>query len=67
LISECSNKRTVKAVNTHTFYKEAEKFKQALSARKLMANIFGCAGGGIYATKNHNNVTSALRNTKETA
>jgi hypothetical protein len=30
----------VKAVDAHTSTKQAEKFKEALSARRLMASVF---------------------------
>jgi hypothetical protein len=35
-----SSQRAVKAVDAHTFIKQAEKFKQAVSARKQTAPVF---------------------------
>jgi hypothetical protein len=55
-------------MNTHS-PKKPEKFKQTLSARKLMANCFPgqerSADGGIHATSENNNVTGVFRNTKK--
>jgi hypothetical protein len=70
LICECWNQGLVNAVGAHTFNKEAEKFKQALSAcQKAESNCFlglkRSAYGGIHATRDHNKVRSVLRNTKE--
>jgi hypothetical protein len=45
-----------------------KKFKQTLSARKLMTSFLGqqrSADGGIHATRGHNNVSRVLRNTKK--
>jgi hypothetical protein len=48
-----------------------KKFKQMLSARKLMTTIFWVRKGVLMvefmATRDHNNITSVLRNTKKTA
>jgi hypothetical protein len=46
-------------VDAPTFTKQAESFKQTLSARKLMAT-----DGGIHATR-HQNVRSVLQNIKK--
>jgi hypothetical protein len=65
--------KTVKAVDKHTFTKQAEKkFKQTLSAcQKADGNCFlgqeGSAPGEIHVTRDHSNVRSVLRNTKITA
>jgi hypothetical protein len=63
IICECWNQRSVKAVDAHTFAKQAEKFKQTLSAcQKADGNCFlgqeSCATGGIYVTRDHNSVRS---------
>jgi hypothetical protein len=56
-------------VDAHTFTNQAQKkFKQALSAIKLMANIFWdkrIANGEIHATRDHKDVRSILQNTKK--
>jgi hypothetical protein len=54
----------------HTYSpNKSNVFKQVLSARKLMAIIFwrqeGNTDGGNYATWDHNNVRSVLRNSKQ--
>jgi hypothetical protein len=59
-------------VGAHTFTKEAEKFKQMLSAcQKADGNCFlgqkMSANGRIHATKDHQNDRSELQNTKKTA
>jgi hypothetical protein len=57
-------------MDAYIFTKQAEKFKQTLSAyMKAYGNCFlgleRCADGGIHATRDHNKVTSVLRNTKK--
>jgi hypothetical protein len=57
-------------VDAYTFTKQAEKVKQTLSAyQKAGGNCFlgqeTSADDGIHATRNLNNVTSVLRNTKK--
>jgi hypothetical protein len=52
-------------VDAHTFTKQAENFKQTLSAcQKADGNYFleqeTSADGGIHATRDHNNVRSGL-------
>jgi hypothetical protein len=53
-------------VVAHTFTKQTKKFKK-LSSRNLMPSVFWdrSADGGIHATRDHNNVTNVLQNTKK--
>jgi hypothetical protein len=55
---------------THIHQKTQKKFKQKLSARKLMENCFlgqeMSGNGGIHATRDHNNVRSVVSNTEKT-
>jgi hypothetical protein len=59
-----ANQRAVKAVDAHTFTKQAEKFKQTLSAKRAHGNCFlgkeRSADAGIHATRQHNNVRIVL-------
>jgi hypothetical protein len=64
------NKEQSKQWMQNTFTKKAEKFKETLSARKLMATVFWDRtghqyDGGLHATRDHSNVRSVLQNTKK--
>jgi hypothetical protein len=53
-------------MHAHTTNKQKD-FKQSFSAKELMATLFwerNGADGGINARRDHNNVRSVLRNTK---
>jgi hypothetical protein len=61
-ICECWKRKAVKAEDVNTFTKQADEFKQTLSARKLMVTVFWehkrSANVVIHATTYHNNVES---------
>jgi hypothetical protein len=66
-ISECLNQRAVKAVDAHTFNKQAEKFTQTLSAcQKADGNcLLGherSADGEIHAKRDHDRFRIVLGN-----
>jgi hypothetical protein len=72
-ICECWNRKAVKAVDAHTFNKQAEKsLNKRLPASKLTKNVFWNGTGPersaddtIRATRDHNDVRSVLQNKKK--
>lgn len=65
-VCESWNKRVVKAMGEFTFTKQARKLKKCLPGtdRVCFLGQGRSADGWIHITRNHNNITSVLWNTK---
>jgi hypothetical protein len=67
-ICECQNQRAVKAVDAHTFTKQAEVWKNVVYKKADGSCFHGqerSADGLIRAAMDHDNVRSVLRNKKK--
>jgi hypothetical protein len=68
-IYECRNQRAVRAVDAHTFIKQAKKSLNRCLQKVDCSWFLGqerSADGGIHATRDHNNIRTVLWNMKKT-